>query len=246
MPGFFPRRPRRHLRIEGDEVVESVFKRFEQILNDRDRGKWMDDRLNRYAKYRGWLPERTWPWVHSSNVHVPILQSAELRANAGLYNVLMTTRPLMTPRALSRANVPREQRVGELIDAQLWVDPTPEHAERRFSDVCSAFLQDGNWAALTPWARDEREVSQVFFRPPVPTVTDPNAYVERLLLGTAGAEQNGGPASTPGIFPPGSTAEPDSGADAPATSRWKIASPQGPAMAWVYEEADGGLEIVTK
>lgn len=248
MPGIFPLRPRRALRIDEEQVVESVLKRFEQISQDRDRGRWIEDRLNRYAKYRGWLPEKTWPWSHASNVHIPILQSAELRANAGLYNVLMTMRPLLTPRALSRGNVAKEDRVGALIDAQLWVDPGAEVAERQFADMCSIFLQDANWVALTPWVRDERTITELHYRPPVPEAGDPNLYVYRLLMGEDGSGDGGPP--RPGILPPRSTAEPDTKPDderqETVVPRWRLTTPQGPAMAWIWEDEDGGLEIVTR
>ena len=73
----FPRRPKRRLKITPQVVVDSVLNRLDQILRDRDRGKWMDDRVNRYAKFRGWNPNRAWPdGAPRSNAHLPLMAMA--------------------------------------------------------------------------------------------------------------------------------------------------------------------------
>ena len=182
----FPKRPKRRLKIDADLVVRSVEKRAGQIAQDRDRGLWLEARLQRYAKYRGWLQDKTWPWPEASNVHPPLLQIAELRANAGLHNVVMTMRPLFSARATKRVNVPKEDRISELLDTQLFLDPGPEMAERRFGDFVSAFLQDGNAVAYTPWVRDEREIITMQYRPGPPPGADPFGYVEGILAGPQG------------------------------------------------------------
>ena len=144
----FPKRPKRTLNINDEGVVRSVANRMQDILTDRDRGHWMDSRLQRYSKYRGWLGDKTWPWANASNVHIPLLQIAELRANAGMHNVVMSMRPLVTAKATKRGNIEREDKITNLIDAQIFIDPGPEQAERTWSDWVTNFLQDGNVVAF--------------------------------------------------------------------------------------------------
>ena len=196
----FPRRPKRRLRITPEIVVDSVLTRLDQLLQDRDRAAWMTARLNRYAKFRGWNPDRTWPGGDPrSNAHLPLLQMAELRANAGLHNVVMTRRPGIVAEATNRANQPREEKITALIDAQMFVEPGPAQAERVMSDAISAFFQDGNWVAFTPWVRVQETVETVHIRPRVPEMMDPESYVRLLLVGAV--EPDSGAVLQEGLFP---------------------------------------------
>lgn len=176
----FPRRPARKLHIEPEQVIRSVKARARQIKDDANRLQWEDQRLQRYAKYRGWLQEKTVPWPGAANVHISIMQISELRANAGLHNVIMTMRPLMSAKAAKREHVPREDKITQLIDAQLFLDPGPDRAQQNFEEYVAGFLQDGNVVAYTPWVRDERDVTMVHFRPPVPEGIDPALYLVEL------------------------------------------------------------------
>lgn len=172
MPNPFPKRRQAALKIDPEEVVRSVDSRATQILQDSDRNKFFEDRLQTYAKYRGWLEDKTYPWANCSNVHPPIMMMSELRANAGIHNVVMTQRPLVSAKASRRDNVAKEEKITNLIDTQIFLDPGPEIAERRLGDFISCALQDGNAVAYTPWVRDERDVTSVFYRPAPPAGTD--------------------------------------------------------------------------
>ena len=168
----------------------------------------MTARLNRYAKYRGWSPDRAWPGGSPrSNVHLPLLQIAELRANAGLHNVVMTRRPGIVAEATNRVNQPREEKITALIDAQMFVEPGPARAERLFSDAISAFFQDGNWVAFTPWVRVQEEIETVHIRPRVPDGLAPDDYARLLLAGLA--DPQSGAVMQEGLFPFDSLVEPD-------------------------------------
>ena len=196
----FPRRPKRRLRITAETVVDSVLTRFDQIMQDRDRAAWMTARLNRYAKFRGWNPDRAWPGGDPrSNAHLPLMMMAELRGNAGLHNVVMTRRPNIVAEATNRAHQPREEKITALIDAQMYVEGGPALAERKMSDAISAFFQDGNWVAFTPWVRVREDVETVHRRPPVPEMMLPEAYLQALLVGVVDPE-SGAPIRE-GLFP---------------------------------------------
>ena len=174
----FPLRPRRRVTIDADDVVGSVLTRAHEIDQDLNRSHWLEARLQRYAKLRGWLPEKSWPWASCSNVHVPILMTSDLRANAGLHNVVMTLRPLLSAKAQSRSGVEREEKITQVVDHQLFLEPGPEIAERRLADFIAGGLQDGNGVAYTPWVRDEREITETRFAPPIPPEASPADYLE--------------------------------------------------------------------
>lgn len=236
-PPTFPLRPKSRLRIDDEAVVLSVKTRAGELGGDQDRGKWLEDRLQRYSKYRGWLVDKTYPWTDASNIHVPLLQIAELRANAGLHNVVMTLRPLMSAKATKRVDVPKEDRITELLDTQLFLDPGPEMAERRFGDFVSNFLQDGNAVAYTPWVRDEREVTTVQYRPAPPDGVDVFTYAEAQLIGTN---------NTRGLFPRGILGE-----DGPATNRYRVEykdkeAKDRTAHVEIFSQEDGSLEFVIR
>ena len=192
-----PPRPARKLRINAEKVVDSVLRRADAILADMDRSDWMYRRLQRYAKYRGWLGTKTFPWANCSNVHIPMLQIAELRANAGLHNVVMTLRPLLSAKAARRDLIAKEQRITDLVDTQMFLDPGPDRAERILGDYTSNFLQDTNAVAFTPWVRDERMVTTIKYRPRVPDGEIPAVYIARLIEGSEDAQ--GKP--VPGLLP---------------------------------------------
>lgn len=200
-PSPFPKRPKRPLTLETAKVAGAVIRRAEEIEDERDRGQWMEQRVQRYAKYRGWLETKDFPWRNSSNVHIPILQTAELRANAGLHNVVMTLRPLLRAKSPNTAGVDKEERVSRLVDYQLLAEPGPDLAERRLGDYISSFLQDGNAVAYTPWVRAEGEETLVTYRPGIPEGLAPADYIEELLLGRTESAPGGAQGRTGGFFP---------------------------------------------
>lgn len=175
----FPLRPKKRVRIDDPaEVVKSVLQYVRDVEGDRNRGEWLTRRIQRYAKFRGWLDEKSYPWPGCSNVHLPILMTSGLRASAGLHNVIMTLRPLMTAKAASRAGIEREEKITQTLQYQMFLEPGPEIAERRFSDFIDGGLYDGNAVAYTPWVRDEREMTEVRFAPAIPDGASPADVLE--------------------------------------------------------------------
>lgn len=178
---LFPKRPKKRFTLDAALVVESVLRRAEQIETDLSRGEWITKRLQRYAKYRGWLPEKTFPWPGCSNVAVPLLPMSILRTGAGLHNVVMTLRPLVAAKATSRINVEKEQAITDLLDAQMFLEPGPALAERRLTDFVFGGLEDGNAVAYTPWVRDERMITEFHASPSIPEGMAPSDWAEDRL-----------------------------------------------------------------
>ena len=63
-----PRRRRRSLKIDKDAVNKRVMESVDKARDERSQ--WMDERLIRYAKLRGWRQKQTWPWEGAHNEHV--------------------------------------------------------------------------------------------------------------------------------------------------------------------------------
>ena len=233
---IFPKRPKRHLRVDPEHVVDSCEKRVEQILDDTHRSEWMSRRLQRYRKYRGQLDDKTFPWTGASNVHPPLLQTAELRVNAGLHNVVMTLRPLLSAVALSRANVAREEKVARLIDYQLFVEPGADIAERRATDFVSNGCQDGNAVAYCPWVRDEQEIVSYAYRPALAEDAAPLDAIEEIIRGAG--------AGRPGLFSDVVDVRLDEKRDHEFRVRYRDHGRPRRATVLVFEdEEDGGLTL---
>lgn len=177
-----PRRRRRRpsLTIDAEAVVRSVLHRHDTILGDRDRSLWLDARLERYAKFRGLLETKLFPYEGAANVHMPIMMSAFLRQDAGLSNAVLTTRPLISAKATQARNADRAERVTEIVDAQMFLE-LPD-AKRRAGDFITNFLLDGNAVAYCPWVTDRRTITETRFAPPAPPGVAEDAYLLTILL----------------------------------------------------------------
>ena len=92
------RRNRRKPKIIKDDEVELVL---DDILarrqTDEDaRADWMRMRLERYAKYRGWVNPKSFPWPDAANSHIPIMFTDSQRFQDTLHNAVMAIRPVVT------------------------------------------------------------------------------------------------------------------------------------------------------
>lgn len=182
-PTLFPARRARDLDIVAEDVVRSVKEWVSHEQTNEDRGGWMRDRLQRYAKLRGWRREaKTWPWPHAADNHLPILQAAETRVHAGLENAIYGMRPLFRASATSRHNVPKEEKITQVVDTQMFTDP----GSAWVGDYIANFLQDGNAVAFTPWVREQRRIQTRHFRPAPKPDDEPAAYLLATLAGQRG------------------------------------------------------------
>jgi hypothetical protein len=231
----WPTRPKRAFELDAAVYLESVNTRLTALQNDRDRAEWLDARLVRYAKYRGWITEeKTTPWEGAADVQPPLLQIAELRTNAGLHNALMATRPLLQAKASAGRPdfVAREEKITALLDAQLFTDPGPARAERVFGDYTSNFLQDGNAVGYTPWVRDIRTRTAYLYRPPVPPGMDADAYLIGILQ-----------SALPGFDEASIERDPDKVNVYTARFSQSKERPPDEATITVYRDEDGYLQI---
>lgn len=165
----YPVRPR--MAVDAAVVVAAIKRRAAELYRQRDEGgdhSVNAQRLQLAAKYEGWLEPKTYPWPGCANVAIPMMRMSELRTNAGLHNAVLTMRPLVTAATPDPTLAPKGQNATDLIDTQLFVDPGPDLAERRFTDYILGFTQEPNTVAYCPWVKIERRITTVEFVPVSP------------------------------------------------------------------------------
>lgn len=147
---------RRSFSFDAEEVVQDVLKWYEQDL--RDRQDWSDHRLQRYAKLRGWLEAKDYPWPDASNVYIPLMMTDSLQMQDTLHNGVMSQRPVMNPQAQNPADQEKAETVADLLDHQLFVE---QSGEEKLATLIESFVNDGTMYSLQAWIIDEQDTEQV-------------------------------------------------------------------------------------
>ncbi|MDZ4347035.1 MAG: hypothetical protein U1E51_31880 [Candidatus Binatia bacterium] len=150
------KRRKRSLKIDHEAVATSVIERLDKGLIARF--DFMQIRLDRYAKLRGWLPTKNWPFVDCSNFWVPVIATASLRIRAALYNATIGMRPTIISKARQRQNQKKQDRIDRLLDYQVYVEAS---GESRFDDFITNFVDDFCAIAKVSWVRDEQNYHQI-------------------------------------------------------------------------------------
>ncbi len=148
-----PKRMRRKksLKLDADAIVNSVITRLDKGL--RDRSDFMQIRLDRYAKLRGWLPTKDWPFSNCSNFWMPVIATASYRVKAALYNATLGMRPTIISKARQRQNQPKQDRIDRLLDYQVYVEAD---GETKFDDFISNFVDDFCAIASVNWVKEDQ------------------------------------------------------------------------------------------
>ena len=173
-----PRRRRRSLKVDRDKLKDRVL---DSIQRARDeRADWMELRLIRYAKLRGWRQKVSFPWDGAHNEHVPLMMSNSLRIQAGLFNAVMGNHPIMQGRALRRDKVDAADKAAALIEFQLMHEAD---GEQKISQAVQQFCDDGTIFSYQPWVKDSRKMVDVRVILGPPDDTDLSLYMVNTLPG---------------------------------------------------------------
>jgi hypothetical protein len=153
-----PPRPskRRSFAFDQDEVVKTVIEWYDQDI--QDRVDWSDRRLQRYAKLRGWLESKDYPWPESSNVYIPLMMTDSLQMQDTLHNGVMAQRPVMSPQASNPADREKSEQIADLLDYQIFVE---QQGEKKLATLIESFVNDGTMYSLQAWVKDEQDTEQV-------------------------------------------------------------------------------------
>lgn len=177
-----PRLRKRRLSIDADEAVEDVL----QMVKDAqdERSDWMEQRLIRYGKLRGWKDDMgDSPW---SNVHVPVIAANSLRVKAGLFNAVLGIRPVMTPKVTQFALKDAAEQANQVIDHQVFVEAD---GEKQIDKIINSFVDEGTFVSHQRWVKDTQTLHdvRVLPRPERPLI---EAMVSEILpLVMPGAEE---------------------------------------------------------
>jgi hypothetical protein len=160
---------RRRLTIENQsKFVEDILACYRDDLYDRS--EWSEARLQRYAKYRGWLEPKNYPWPDASSQHVPLLMSNSQRTQDTLHNAVLTTRPVMSAIAINGADREKGPAIDELQDYQLFVE---QPGEEKIGELIDSYVNDGKFVAFIPWVKERREVLRTL---PLPVPQDGQTF----------------------------------------------------------------------
>src|SRR3990167_6397073 len=161
-----PRRRRRSLKIDKERAAARVLDTTRKARDERKQ--WMDERLVRYAKLRGWRQKQTYPWDGAHNEHVPLMMSNSLRIQAGLFNAVMGNKPMMQGRSLRRDRMDAADKAANLIEFQLMHEAD---GEQKISQAVDQFCNDGTIVSYQPWVKDSRLMVDVRVIPGPPDET---------------------------------------------------------------------------
>lgn len=181
-PGELPRpkrfvRPRRSsIKIDKSAVAKRITDDLFRDLNDRLQ--WNELRVQRYAKLRGWLPTKRFPWTNASNAHIPIMMTDSLRVQDSLYNAVMTVTPPITSKAMNKGDMPKQDRLDSLLYTQLFLD---QPGEARISELADTFVNDGVMCCFEPWVRENQTISDTHIFDPIPEGQSPDDYLRPLI-----------------------------------------------------------------
>ena len=153
---------RRSFAFKKDEVIDELLKWYDQDLQDRQ--EWSDRRLQRYAKYRGWLEQKDFPWPDASNVFIPLMMTDSQQMQDTLSNGVLSQRPVMAPQAVNPADREKCETIAQLLDYQLMVE---QMGEKKFANLIESFVNDGTMYSLQTWITDEQDTEQVEYFPPL-------------------------------------------------------------------------------
>lgn len=170
-----PVRRRRRMVLDEEAIIERVWQSIDAARDER--ANWMELRLVRYAKLRGWLQDKTWPWDDASNQHIPMMQANSLRIQAGLHNAVLGARPVMMGKSLIAAQKDAAEQASNLIDYQVFVEADGEEKIERY---IQQFVNDGTVIAFQPWVKDQRTIVDVR-RYPVDPARPVIQYLAELL-----------------------------------------------------------------
>lgn len=151
------------IALTADELVTKI----DNLVREeqRKRSFWIEQRYIRYAKLRGWLESKDWPWENASNQHVPVMLANCLRVEAGLFNAVLGVRPVMNAKPTRKDQKEGADRAAQLIDFQIFMEGD---GDQRIEQYITQYVEDGTVVSFQPWVRDRREIHDVRVIPAEP------------------------------------------------------------------------------
>lgn len=172
-PFKFPNiKKRDSFKVDAEKVVDSVINRYHQDL--RGRQTWEDDRLQRYAKLRGWNEAKEYPWPNASNAHIPLMMQNSQRTQDTLQNAVLVSRPAILALPINKAARDKGTNIDHILDYQFFVE---QPGEEKLGTIISGFVDDGKSFVYVAWVEDRQFTVESFNLGAAPEDQDPRVWI---------------------------------------------------------------------
>lgn len=170
-------RPRKSkYSVNNAEIADRVCNFYDN--DDADRAVEIENHIQRYAKFRMWTEGKDFPWENASDAAIPDLMTHSLKVQDTLHNAVMSSRPSIISKAISKVLKPKEETVNNLLDYQFFVE---NKGEIFVGELCDQFVNSPSVTVFTPWITEEREAHEIRTLPPIPSETYPVIYFQQAL-----------------------------------------------------------------
>lgn len=175
--GFTVKPPRRRSLIKDKvTVVRDIIKTYND--DKMDRQDWVEARIQRTAKYRGWREKKMIPWEDASNAHLPIIMTDVQRTEDTLHNAVLSTHPVMNAKAVGKHDSGKEETIDQLIDHQVFIE---NRGEERIGNLISSFTQDGQYVAYIPYIKEKQKATRTYLVDYPPAGIDWTSYLLEII-----------------------------------------------------------------
>lgn len=164
------------LSFDKDKVAERIKRFYETDM--QDRSMFIEDRLQRQAKYRLWSERESLPWEDASDIPLPDLMTDSLRMQDTLYNAVIGFGKPVGAVPMRREDEEKVEGVDNLLHHQLFLDMD---GEGLIGDMAETFINDGGFTVFIPWIREDKEFSDLRIMAPIPAEVTPDQYFQELL-----------------------------------------------------------------
>lgn len=167
---------KRSFKIDKAEIAGRIKKFYTDDLVDKDLDR--EQRLQRYAKFRGWTEGRDYIGDQTSDASLPDMMTQSNKVQDTLHNAVMSSRPIVSATAIAERNKDKQDEIDDIIDYQLFVE---QNGEKIVEELCDCFVNDGDYTIYIPWVKESRKVAEVHLIEPIPDEIDPEEYFLQTL-----------------------------------------------------------------
>lgn len=163
-------------KFDRKEMANRVMRFYD--LDETDRGDFIEDRIQRYAKFRMWHERMDLPWSEASDIPVPDMMTDSLRMQDTLYNAVLAQSPPIMSKAKGREDREKQETVDNLLDHQFFVDMD---GDTMIGEIAENFVNDGFFVIYNPWVKEKSKIVETRLHDPIPDELLPKQYFQQLL-----------------------------------------------------------------
>ncbi len=167
---------KRSFKIDLGVIRLRVKKFYDDDLRDKNIDR--EQRLQRYAKYRGWTEGRDYIGDQTSDASIPDMMTQSNKIQDTLHNAVMSSRPIVSATAIAERNKDQQEDIDNIIDYQLFVE---QSGEKIMEEYCECFVNDGDVTVFIPWVTESRKIAEVHIIDPIPEELEPEDYFVEVL-----------------------------------------------------------------